>query len=216
MEERKEWLKDWIFRLSVVAVTATLAIIAIIFSGCGQGATNITGPSPITTGTTVVDFNDPDIQLVKQYNNNPTVRWNKSIITVYDSTGMANQSILDEWNNYLNGARLVFTNSAPADIEIIKDDNSCGGNTNTSWSGNYIIYKSIITIHQSNSFAGCDTIIKNGTVKHEIGHAIGFFGHIFDGGVMGEGSLQSTDFITISVRRTLVKLYSLQPGTKVG
>lgn len=51
------------------------------------------------------------------------------------------------------------------------------------------------------------------TVTHEVGHAIGFFGHTDDGGLMDEKGLNGE--ITAPVAEMIRTLYSLAPGTAI-
>jgi len=215
MEERRERLKDWIFRLSVVAVMMILTIIAISFSGCSQGATNITGPSPTTTTTILDSSNDEDLKLVKQYNSDlsggKATRWNKSIVTVYDSTGKVNlQSVLNEWNAVLAGKLTLAVGGQGSDIEIVRDDSvACGV-------GGYYPYNGIIIPRGIRISQTCLELPydANLTAEHEIGHVIGFFGHT-NSGVMSNNAHTITSQITSEISRMLNKLYSIELGAQI-
>jgi hypothetical protein len=52
------------------------------------------------------------------------------------------------------------------------------------------------------------------TITHEIGHAIGFFDHTTDGGLMDDDG--GNGEITPPVSRMFVDLYSMPPGTAIG
>lgn len=187
-------------RKTLVVLMVFLFIVA--FSGCDGGGGNPTEPTTSTSG-------DSDLMLVKKYNadyaGGRTVRWDKDTITVYDTTSARGlQQDLDDWSQYLGGRRLVISGSG-SDIEISADNSlSACGNTSYGWDSGYRIVKAYIKIRCREN-----TTI----VKHEIGHAVGFFGHTSDGGVMDYENRRPT--VTNIVARTLRKLYSLSPGTKI-
>lgn len=164
----------------------------------------------------------PD-DLVKTYNINAvgaeshgkTMRWVNGNVTVYDSTGFAQlKQAVDAWNAAIGGpVTLVISNNTSSDIRISFDSSiSAGGDcglaspgVNTGTGGDNSIWIDIIKINPS-----CGS---NLTVyMHEIGHAIGFFGHTHDGGVMDQGGSSQ---ITTEDAAMIHHLYELPVGTLI-
>ncbi len=199
-------------------------------SGCGDNRINpagIAGPSTTTT-ITLDSSQDEDLKLVKKYNSDlqggKATRWDKSVVTVYDSTGLFAdlQSVLNEWNAVLAGRMiLAIGNSNDKDIEIKINDSiiKCGQAT-------YFIYDSKIyaadillkNFNDSFCFGSGSLLNPKKILMHEFGHVIGFGigngssdDHNNDGGLMtisgGNGR------ITDEVSRMLNRLYSLVLGT---
>jgi len=185
--------------LSVVAVMMILTIIAISFSGCSQGATNITGPSPTTTTTTMITEKDGDIAYLKQHNVNPTARISRSIVSVYDETGMA-QSYLNEWGAITGLTFVPGPKGSGLDILIDNSILNCGEA--------HPIYGPI----KIRTTTPCHLYLI--ALKHEIGHYVGFImGHTTDGGVMDASS--ASEIITPPVANMLKLLYSFPVHTPI-
>jgi hypothetical protein len=162
--------------------------------------------------------------LVKTYNINPigaeshgeTMRWLNGTVGVYDSTGFSGlQSALDVWNGAIGGPVTLVISTNPSSPITISFDSSVGTSgdcgvaspgIHTGTGGDNSIYASIIRINPS-----CGS---NLTVyRHELGHAVGFFAHTSDGGLMdpnaGNGQLTGEDTIMIH------HLYELPVGTLI-
>ncbi|MBI5306635.1 hypothetical protein HZB04_03580 [Candidatus Wolfebacteria bacterium] len=197
--ERKERKKR-----GFLLILITLSILAF---GCSQGAVNITGPSSTTT-TELSVANDPDLQLVKKYNADKfggfVNRWNKSVVTVYDTTGRSDLQIaLDEINAALGGKLTLIKSGSSGDIKIEK------GSSNYAYdAGDF-----------DHSYIEARVIISNPSeptyiyvYKHELLHAIGFKEHTLSGLMNPNGC---ACFIDDEISRTLRKLYDLPVGTKL-
>jgi predicted Zn-dependent protease len=181
-------------------------LVAVMVAGCQNGGNTITGPSPITPGNVGNnEIKDSDLfNYNAKFHDGRTGRWDKNPITVYDGIGLPEiQSFLSEWSQYLNGRRLELTTNSSADITI-----NYGERAETSVAGEPVFYKAWITMQNVPHYDGFKM-----TVKHEIGHAIGFSGHTSDGGLMD--AYVASGNITSTVSAVVIKLYQLPPGTKV-
>jgi predicted Zn-dependent protease len=187
---------------------AFLFFVVAMAAGCQNGGNTITGPSPITPGNVGNnEIKDSDLfNYNAKFHDGRTGRWDKNPITVYDGIGLAEiQNFLTEWNQYLNGRRLVLTSSSNPDIEINYGDTN---STNVA-EQNGVFNKAWITMRNLPHDGG----FLKAAVKHEIGHSIGFSGHTTDSGLMD--AYGNTDNITPTVAGVITKLYGLPPGTKV-
>lgn len=227
-DERSERKNDLLWRISVTAGLLIIFTIWIVTVGCGDNRitpASSTGPNitSITTTTTLDSSTDPDLKLVKQYNSDSAggrvTRWNKSVVTVYDSTGgkvLNLQSILNEWNAVLGGKLTLITGDSGSDITIISDDrlNTCGF---AVWSYSFLnneMLKPIISINFNSSsnpnYCASNTNFSV-VILHEIGHTLGFFGEARDRSVMDNSTVSS--IMSDDVHRFFNKLYALAPGT---
>ena len=166
--------------------------------------------------TTVVSVgNDADLALVRKYNADANggyiVRWEQGTVSVYDQVGVSNlQDILNEWNAVLIGKMTLVLGDASSPIVIQRDDTlSTGGLTRRTAQNHRIVSASILI--NVGAVAGPEAVTL--VSKHELGHAVGFYGHTTAGGLMN-AFLESIE-ITDEVKRTLRKLYELAPGTQL-
>ncbi len=201
-----------LIRMVGLFIWAFFGIFSVI--GCSQGAVNITGPSSTTTTTTkeISVANDPDLQLVKEYNadfyGGFVHRWNKSVVTVYDATGRSDlQNILDEINAALGGRLTLVKSGPPGDIEIQKGSPNDSSRSSDRSDSSNVIYKAYIEISNPSE----PTYIY--VYKHELIHTISGFNNHTKSGIMRLGSCACP--IDDEVSRTLRKLYDLPIGTKL-
>ncbi|MEK7599232.1 MAG: hypothetical protein AAB474_02150 [Patescibacteria group bacterium] len=185
-----------------------LFVFFVSFLGC-EGANKITGPSPITPGNTGnTEIKDSDLYKYNAaFDGGYTNRWDKNTITVYDGIGLSEiQGFLNEWNQYLNGRRLLLRSDSYADININYGERA---QTNVNIYSNHTFSRAFIEMDNNPH-----TDNFKGAVKHELGHAIGFNSHTSNGGLMdayGNG-IKDIDSVVAGVVK---KLYELPPGTKV-
>jgi hypothetical protein len=167
--------------------------------GCGKDHTGATKNAPLFT------YN-------AQQNNGRTVRWPNLPIRVFLGGNVAQASEVNIWTQATNGAvTFAFVGSAAgANMTFaFQSATDVCGVTFVDFDDNGNLTSSETRVSQS-IYRGpqCER-----TVTHESAHAIGFFGHTHDGGLMdpdgGDGS------ITPLVAGTLSDLYHLPPGTAV-
>lgn len=152
---------------------------------------------------------DPALALVKEFNSDPsggsTVRWEQTTVFVYDPVGIPNlQGILNDWNNSLAGKLSLVKGEKGSLIEFSQDNTlpECGV-AELVFRGQLIRSVRIVMRCISSSIVA----------KQELGHAIGFFGHTADGGVMDTGA--RSERISSDVNLMLRKLYDLSAGTAI-
>lgn len=157
-------------------------------------------------------------------------RWIKPQVKVYipSPSGLILQKALDEWNVYLNDVSLVVTDtSTNADILIGFSDlsNSYYGSVAGLAVAYYDYSSFFIKSAEIKIDPLCSGICLRSVLVHELGHTVGIFTHIQDGGVMWYGG-EPTDsdlaqvwdlgIFTEPVKKTITGLYKIPAGTYFG
>jgi hypothetical protein len=144
-----------------------------------------------------------------------TIRW-ETPIRVYTNLAIDAQRLVSRW-----GLSFVFDNSPittpPANAISMFPSNTLSTNTvaltRTSYYTSGKIYMAVIYLNTY--YLPLPPLAEYyDTVTHEAGHAIGFFGHTSDGGLMDATTAGSSE-ITSTVRNVISLLYSLPIGTNV-
>jgi len=138
-----------------------------------------------------------------------TVRWASNTIKVYTGGISGAAAAINRWAGPVN---FQFVDNPPSDgvsFSTTSATSYCGV-TNTYYYNSGRIYQAQVRISSIQIF--CRGGLEN-TVTHEMGHALGFFGHTSDGGLMdpdgGNGD------ITSPVRKFMNLLYSYNYGTDI-
>ncbi len=154
-----------------------------------------------------------DYQFLYDHNakelNGYTVRWASNTIKVYTGGISGAESDINHWAGPVN---FQFVGSPPSDgisFSTVSSSGYCGV-TNTFYYNSGRLYQAQVRIDSNQIF--CRGGLDN-SVTHEMGHALGFFGHTSNGGLMdpdgGNGN------ITSQVRRFMNLLYSNPYGTDI-
>ena len=190
-------MKPWVGVRRMGAAVAMLLVLAL--GGCG---------SKSSAGSDESD--DFLVQHNARFNDGDTFRWATVPIPVF-TNGLAQQGEVTAWTGATGRAvTFTFVGSRPsAGISFRAGDlpsDTCA----------------VTTVLHTNTIREADVEINTDiyrsrvcvrTVSHETGHAIGFFGHTSDGGLMDPdgGNGEFTADVTGMIRR----LYALPPGTSV-
>jgi hypothetical protein len=182
----------------------SLVILALAFCGCGSGGSGSGGGSSGSSADYSFLYNH-NANLLGGY----TIRWESSTVKVFTNGIPGAESAINRWSGTVN---FVFVGSPPSDgISFSLTDSSpyCGV-TNTYYLNSGKISQSLvqITTNQTNCRGGLAN-----TVAHETAHALGFFGHTADGGLMDPDGGNGT--ITTSVRNFFSLLYSHAYGWNI-
>lgn len=138
-----------------------------------------------------------------------TVRWDSNTIKVYTGGISGAESVVNRWTGPVN---FNFVNGAPSDgvsISYTSSSSYCGY-TNYYYYNSGRMSRAEIRINSNQFF--CRGGLEN-TLTHEMGHALGFFGHTSDGTLMdpdggnGEMTRQLRDFMDL--------LYAYPYGTDI-
>lgn len=233
-------------RLDFILIFLFLLAIALPFgcSGSDKSNTEIQNyeQPPQPSYPTYYVGEDYDLGLVYKYSASLTkgriIRWNKSIINVYDGVGVPGlQENLDDWNQYLPYIMALSTNETTADIKIVGDPNFYANNSGYCGraQGNSINYETVYFLITLDTSPDCNFIDYWGksslqaVAKHELGHTVGFYGHTNGYVMCCLVYTTSTDqwgntykiissysfLISEEVQRTIIKLYTLPPGSYI-
>jgi hypothetical protein len=183
------------------ALSVAVAVgLALALAGCGKDSS--AGPS---------DSDDLLVRHNARFNDGQTFRFATLPVPVF-TNGLAQASEVTAWTGATRGAvTFTFVGSRPARGIAFRTSNlpldTCAVTTvlhtdtirEADVEVNPAIYRSRLCVR---------------TVTHEVAHAVGFFDHTGDGGLMdpdgGNGE------ITPPVADMLQRLYSLPPGSAVG
>lgn len=149
-------------------------------------------------------------------NDGRTVRWANLPIRVF-LADVAREEEVTEWTQ-ASGGLVTFTfvgSRSGADIVIsfgALPDDICG-ETRITFRIDSGELQAPVEVSINRAIFRQRTCVGGRTVTHEIGHAIGFFGHTDDGGLMDEEGLSGE--ITGPVANMIRTLYSLAPGTTI-
>jgi hypothetical protein len=179
-----------------------MLILALAFYGCGSGSSNSGG------GGSSADYRflyDHNANLLGGY----SIRWESNTIKVFTNGIPGAESAINRWAGLVN---FVFVGSPPSDGISFNwtDSSSYCGVTNTYYLNSGKISQALVQVTKNQ--ANCKGGLAN-TVAHETAHALGFFGHTADGGLMdpdgGNGN------ISTAVRNFFNSLYSHSYGWNI-
>ncbi|MBI4764880.1 MAG: hypothetical protein HY787_09780 [Deltaproteobacteria bacterium] len=138
-----------------------------------------------------------------------TIRWDSTIIKVHAGGIEGVESAINRWVGPVN---FNFVNAPPPDgisFSFTNSSSYCGSTTYYYYNSGRL-YRAVIRINYDQS--RCRGGLEN-TLTHEMGHALGFFGHTTDGTLMdpdgGNGE------ITRQVRNFMNLLYASPYGTDI-
>jgi hypothetical protein len=177
-----------------------LLILVLVLSSCDSGSSTSGGGGSSANYQFLYDHNANAL-------NGHTVRWESNNIKVYTAGISGAEAAVNRWAGPVN---FTFVGSPPSD-GISFSWTSSGGNicgvTNTYYlnSGKITQASVQISINQNGCRGGL-----NNTVSHETAHALGFFGHTADGGLMDPDGGNS--IITTPVSNFMSLLYSRPYG----
>jgi hypothetical protein len=179
-----------------------ILILVLVLGGCSSGGSNSGGGGSSTDYRFLYEHN---ANLLGGY----TVRWETNTIKVFTNGLPGAESAVSRWTGPVN---FIFVNYPPQDGIVFSVTNSTTycGITNTYYLNNGKITQAVIQISSSQNF--CRGGLAN-TLTHETGHALGFFGHTADGGLMDPDG--GNGVITASLRNFFNLLYSNPPGWNI-
>jgi hypothetical protein len=176
-----------------------LLILVLVLSSCDSGSSTSGGGGSSANYQFLYDHNANVL-------NGHTVRWESNTIKVYTAGISGAEAAVTRWAGPVN---FTFVGSPPSDGIVFSwtsSGNICGV-ANTYYLNSGKITQSLVQIHTNQN--GCRGGLDN-TLSHETAHALGFFGHTADGGLMDPDGGNSN--ITTPVRNFMSLLYSRPYG----
>ncbi len=181
-----------------------LLFLALALSSCDTGGSNSGG------GGSGGGVSGADYRFLYDHNanvlNGHTVRWESNTVKVYTAEISGAEAAVNRWAGPVN---FSFVGSPPSDgisFSWTSSGNFCGV-ASTFYLNSGKITQSSVQIHTNQN--GCRGGLDN-TLSHEAAHALGFFGHTADGGLMDPDGGNSN--ITTPVRNFMSLLYSRSYG----
>ena len=178
-------------------------LLSLVLGSCGSGSGGSSSGSGGGSGS--------NYQFLYDHNafelNGFTVRWASTNIKVYTAGITGAETAVNRWAGPVS---FTFVNSSPGDGITFSwtssGGNTCGVATTYFYNSGQI---SNVQVRISTNQTGCRGGLDN-TLTHEAGHALGFFGHTSDGGLMDPDGGNSN--ITTPVRNFMTLLYSQPYG----
>ena len=176
--------------------------LALTLYACALGGTDSGG-----------GFSSSDYQFLNDHNakelDGYTIRWESNTIKVYTGGISGAESAINRWAGPVSFQFVAYSPSDGVSFSYTSSSSYCGV-TNTYYYNSGRIYRAEVRINTNQVF--CRGGLNN-TVTHEMGHALGFFGHTADGGLMdpdgGNGN------ITTPVQNFMELLYAYSYGTDI-
>jgi hypothetical protein len=138
-----------------------------------------------------------------------TIRWESNTIPVYTDGISGAESAVNRWAGPMNFNFVSAPPSEGVSFSYINSSNYCGV-TNYYYYNSGKLYRTVIRIdtNQNSCRGGLDN-----TLTHEMGHALGFFGHTSDGTLMDPDG--GNGVISKALRDFMNLLYSSPYGTDI-
>ena len=187
--------------MKFIAKIGCLLCLALVLASCSSGGSSSGGSG-----------SSPDFRFLFDHNasqlNGHTIRWESTNIKVYTAGLPGAEAAIKRWAGPVS---FTFVSSPPADGISFSQGSSktlCGL-THTFYLNSGKITQAVVSIFdQTFCRGGLDN-----TVAHETAHALGFFGHTADGGLMdpdgGNGNITTPD------RNFMSLLYSQPFGSDI-
>jgi hypothetical protein len=179
-----------------------LLILALALSSCNSGSSNSGGGGSSGDFRFLYDHNANVL-------NGHTVRWESNNVKIFTAGIDGAEAAVNRWAGPVS---FTFVGSPPSDgisFSFASLGSACGV-TNTFYLNSGKITQARVQIDPNQN--GCRGGLNN-TVTHEVGHALGFFGHTADGGLMDPDGGNSA--ITTPVRNFMSLLYSQSFGRDI-
>jgi hypothetical protein len=183
-----------------------IVILLLMVCRCGGGGSSSGGGSSNGSSTNSYQFlYDHNANLLGGY----TIRWETNTVKIYTAGIPGAETAINRWGSTAN---FVFVSSPPSDgisFTVVNSSSYCGI-TNTYYLNSGKITQAVIQIASDQTY--CRGGLAN-TVAHETAHALGFFGHTADSGLMDPDG--GNGRITTAVQNFFSLLYSHPNGWNI-